>query len=208
MCTSSVTLSPDPQTKFHPFGEAADAIPLPQRFTYPFCYEPHPLCRMATAEVQSYLATRQEWAEELQQGKMFGVLVVKNKTGKLGYLAAFSGNLAHSNLHDFFVPPVYDLLQPDGFFCIEEKNISAINHQIESTIHDPAYLYELRRLADLQQAIDKERTTMQQQMKSAKAERDFYGNSHSVRQNLLHSFAKANFKKPNINEWNDNGKSS
>lgn len=172
MCTSSVTLSPDPQTKFHPLGEAAAAIPLPQRFTYPFCYEPHPLCRMATAEVQSYLATRQEWAEELQQGKMFGVLVVKNNTGKLGYLAAFSGNLAHSNLHDFFVPPVYDLLQPDGFFCIEEKNISAINHQIESTIHDPAYLNELRRLADLQQVIDKERTTMQQQMKSAKAERD------------------------------------
>ena len=27
-------------------------IPKPERFTYPFCYEPHPLCLLAAKEVQ------------------------------------------------------------------------------------------------------------------------------------------------------------
>lgn len=40
----------------------------------------------------------------------------KTQEGKLGYLAAFSGILAGKNMHPFFVPPVYDLLQPQGFF--------------------------------------------------------------------------------------------
>ncbi len=37
-------------------------------------------------------------------------------SSSIGYLAAFSGNLAGKNLHPYFVPPVYDLLQPQGFF--------------------------------------------------------------------------------------------
>ena len=47
-------------------------IPLPERFTYPFCYEPHPLCLMAAEEVKREI-------ERIQptEGKMFGVLVVK-----------------------------------------------------------------------------------------------------------------------------------
>ena len=53
---------------------------------------------------------------------------------------AFSGNLAHSNNHDYFVPPVYDLLQPDGFFKIEEEQITAINHELEAMQYNPAYL--------------------------------------------------------------------
>ena len=70
---------------------------------------------------------------------MFGVLVIKDSEGKLGYLAAFSGNLAGSNHHAFFVPPVYDLLQPDGFFRIEEAEISGINHRIAAMEACEAY---------------------------------------------------------------------
>ena len=114
----------------HPLPGQAIGIPLPVRFTYPFHYTPHPLVRLAAEEVLHYLSTRNDWQEELQQGKMFGVLIVQQADGSCGYLAAFSGNLAGSNLHPFFVPPVYDLLQPDGFFRIEEANISAINRQI------------------------------------------------------------------------------
>ena len=49
---------------------------LPEHFTYPFCYKPHPLCVMAAQEVQAYLKTQKQWAAELKAGKMFGVLVV------------------------------------------------------------------------------------------------------------------------------------
>jgi tRNA pseudouridine32 synthase/23S rRNA pseudouridine746 synthase len=91
------------------------------------------LCVKAAEEVQQYLQTRTDWHEELQQGKMFGVLVVKTPTGEVGYLAAFSGNLAGSNHHDYFVPPVYDLLNPDGYFKEEEAWISAINVMLNHT---------------------------------------------------------------------------
>lgn len=116
----------------HYFKNNIQDIPLPEQFTYPFHYTPHPLCVMAATEVQAYLQSRPEWHDELQQGKMFGVLIVQHPEGEIGYLAAFSGNLAGSNHHSFFVPPVYDLLNPEGYFKEEEACISAINREINS----------------------------------------------------------------------------
>ena len=127
-------------SKFHSFQSPTDGIELPEKFTNPFHYTPHPLCLLATKEVQAYLETRGDWQEELGKGKMFGVLVVRKPTGEIGFLAAFSGNLVHSNNHDYFVPPVYDLLQPDGFFKIEEEQITAINHELEAMQYNPDYL--------------------------------------------------------------------
>lgn len=94
----------------HHFHIPVADIPLPERFTFPFCYTPHPLCVAAAKEVQAYLGLQEAWKEELAQGKMFGVLVVRTQEGETGYLAAFSGILAGSNVHPFFVPPVYDLV--------------------------------------------------------------------------------------------------
>lgn len=139
----------------HFFKEPVSHIALPEKFTFPFHYTPHPLCVLAAEEVKEYIASRKEWQEELALGKMFGVLVVQ-ETGKeigrkvvgkemeeghrVGYLAAFSGNLAGKNLHTFFVPPVYDLLQPQGFFKIEEEQISAINARISELENSTCYL--------------------------------------------------------------------
>ena len=74
-------------------------IPLPERFTYPFCYEPHPLCLMAAEEVKREI-------ERIlpTEGKMFGVLVVKAEEG-LGFF--------------------FDAQQPDGHFKQTERAISA-----------------------------------------------------------------------------------
>ena len=107
-------------------------ISLPEQFTYPFHYTPHPLCVKAAEEVQAYLQTRTGWHSELQQGKMFGVLLVRTSEGETGFLAAFSGNLAGSNHHSYFVPPVYDLLNPEGYFKQEEARISELSTVIQS----------------------------------------------------------------------------
>ena len=107
-------------------------ISLPEQFTYPFHYTPHPLCVKAAEEVQAYLQTRPEWHSELQQGKMFGVLLVRTPEGETGFLAAFSGNLAGSNHHSYFVPPIYDLLNPEGYFKQEEARISELSTVIQS----------------------------------------------------------------------------
>ncbi len=72
-------------SKFHSFQSPTDSIELPEEFTNPFHYTPHPLCLLATKEVQAYLGTRDDWREELEKGKMFGVLVVRKPTGEIGW---------------------------------------------------------------------------------------------------------------------------
>ena len=130
--------------KFHLLEVDAVGVELPRRFTCPFCYEPHPLAIMAVEQVQRYVASRTDWADEMAAGKMLGVLVASDKTGRLGFLAAFSGNLAGSVRHDYFVPPVYDLLDPQGEFKRGEAQITAINHEVERLEQSPE-LQELRR---------------------------------------------------------------
>lgn len=105
---------------------------LPVRFNNPFSYIPCGLCREAAGQVMEYLQGRTDWEAELQGGKMFGVLVVETQERELGYLAAFSGNLQGRNNWEFFVPPVYDLLLPDEFFKVGEREISALNCRIAS----------------------------------------------------------------------------
>lgn len=105
-------------------------VGLPLCLNDPFDYVPHPLCRRAADAVFAHLASHPEWSDELEAGKMFGVLAVRDSNGRTGFLAAFSGNLDGSNNHPYFVPPIYDMLQPDGFFRREEAAISAINRRI------------------------------------------------------------------------------
>jgi len=118
-------------------------IQPPERFTYPFCYEPHPLCQLAAKEVQAYIAGHEDIREDADRGKMFGVLVVEHQGG-LAYLAAYSGLLAGRNDWSFFVPPVYDAQQPDGYFKTKEREISqtsAISHQTSKQMSQDLQLW-------------------------------------------------------------------
>ena len=156
----------------HRFTTSITDIPLPERFTYPFCYTPHPLCILAAKEVQSYLTRQTARKDELRQGKMFGVLIVQTEHGETGYLAAFSGILAGKNLHPFFVPPVYNLLQPQGFFKIEEENISSINRNIRQLENDKAYAALSAELARTIQSAENILATAKAQLKEAKTARE------------------------------------
>ena len=160
------------ESKFHTFAQPIQSIPLPERFTYPFHYTPHPLCVIAAEETQAYLKERTEWREELQTGKMFGVLVVRTPAGEGGYLAAFSGNLAGKNVHPFFVPPIYDLLQPDGFFRQEEEQINEINARIRILQTSPALEDARSRLQSTIEYCDFVLQAAKDLMKKRKEERD------------------------------------
>ena len=160
------------ESKFHTFAQPIQSIPLPERFTYPFHYTPHPLCVIAAEETQAYLKERTEWREELQTGKMFGVLVVRTPAGEVGYLAAFSGNLAGKNVHPFFVPPIYDLLQPDGFFRQEEEQINEINARIRILQTSPALEDARSRLQSTIEYCDFVLQAAKDLMKKRKEERD------------------------------------
>lgn len=164
----------------HFFDQPVSHIALPERFTYPFNYIPHPLCVLAAEEVKAYISTQKEWQEELALGKMFGVLIVQpqeEEPSPIGYLAAFSGNLAGKNLHPYFVPPVYDLLQPQGFFKIEEEQISAINARISELEVNPHYLHLKEKLNAETEQANLELTQAKEKLKAAKEERELRRNS-------------------------------
>ena len=93
-------------------------IQKPVHFTDPFCYEPHPLCLLAVEEVKQEIARIHP-----SEGKMFGVLVVESSV-HIAFLAAYSGLLEGRNDWPYFVPPVFDAQQPDGYFKTKEREIS------------------------------------------------------------------------------------
>lgn len=184
--------------KLHLFSTAVEHIQLPEKFTYPFHYTPHLLCVKAADEVQKYLQKKEEWRNDLQQGKMFGVLVVRTPSDKIGYLAAFSGILAGSNLHDFFVPPIYDLQQPDGFFRIEEDKISAINNRIKQLLADANYQAAKHKLADTIHQSDKFIKAAKDELKKAQQKREQRRNCHPSENELAAMIRESQHQKAEL----------
>ncbi|AAW87555.1 RluA family pseudouridine synthase [Aliivibrio fischeri] len=168
---------------FTSFTQPIDGYTLPEKFTFPFCYEPHPLCELAAEELQRHLEAQQEWHHNFGLsgdksnaiGKMFGVLLVKAPTGEIGYLSAFSGKIADSNHLPYFVPPVFDMLEEDGFFKTELAEITEINATIKQLEANPqlshlATSIQSETTASLQQ-IEIQRQVMIEGRKSRKAQR-------------------------------------
>ncbi|MDI1316624.1 RluA family pseudouridine synthase [Flavobacterium sp.] len=137
-----------PSTLFQPFKTTISEIALPEKFTYPFHYQPHRLSVIACEELQEYLESQTDfihnfgldkWVQENAMGKMFGVVVVQNTAGELGYLCAFSGKLADQNHLPNFVPTVFDMLAEDGFFVKGIKELTVINSKVAVVENNPDY---------------------------------------------------------------------
>ena len=151
----------------HPFHISSTGTDFPEKMNNPFDYEPHPLCIQICKELQTYLENKKEWREEIDRGKMFGILIVEG-----GYLAAYSGQIGGRSDWDDFVPAVFDYLQPDGYFKTHEAEITRINESILRLEKDERMLKARTLIADLfaqrQQAI----AGFQEKMKEKKAQRD------------------------------------
>jgi tRNA pseudouridine32 synthase/23S rRNA pseudouridine746 synthase len=115
-------------------------IAKPERFTWPFCYEPHALCLLACEEVKQEIERISP-----KEGKMFGVLVVEHEEG-LGFLAAYSGLLEGRNDWPYFVPPVFDAQQPDGYFKQKEREISLCAEHKEMSQQLQLWLFQQYRM--------------------------------------------------------------
>ena len=101
-------------------------------FTNPFRYVPHPLVRTAARLTLDRIALSEELCGHLSQGKMLGVLVVKDQTGRTGYLSGFSGLVGGRSIVEGFVPPVFDLNDTNGRYRKEEAQISRFNEEIRT----------------------------------------------------------------------------
>ncbi|MBR6490423.1 MAG: RNA pseudouridine synthase, partial [Muribaculaceae bacterium] len=158
--------------KIHRFHCDVSGIELPKRFTYLMHYVPHELCKIAAGEVMGYALNQEQWRDELLEGKMLGVLVVKDCDGALGYLAAYSGNLAHTGEHDYFVPHIYNLLAPQGVFRTGEAQITEINHRIEELENSPKRKELETLIANTIAEQKRKEEEMRRAMESAKLHRD------------------------------------
>lgn len=143
---------------FIAFDTDVTGINLPEKFTFPFYYEPHPLCILASDQLKDELRTQTDWnhdfglvdSETVNSGKMFGVLVVQNVDGKLGYLKGFSGKLADTPRPIGYVPHVYDLLPGKNFFEVGMQKINAITACITNFENQPKFHTKKQELKELQ----------------------------------------------------------
>ena len=156
---------------FHKFKNDISGVEIPHRFNNPFYYSPHPLCLMAADEVRAVLKNDNQLFDEACKGKMFGVLVVKNQQGEVGFLMAFSGLLFGRNLFEGFVPPVYDMQAPDGYFKQEEARISSINTEISVIENDENYISAINALQTVKKEAEKSIADMSALFKANKDER-------------------------------------
>lgn len=152
-------------------------IDIPERMNNPLDYQPHPLCIAVCKELQAYLSQREDWREEIDKGKMFGVLIVENAqpasdVPEIGYLAAYSGQIGGRSDWDDFVPAVFDYLQPDGYFKTHEAEISGINQSIRK-LEANTHMKEAKGLIlQLQEERKHTIAAYQEKIKEAKAKRD------------------------------------
>jgi tRNA pseudouridine32 synthase/23S rRNA pseudouridine746 synthase len=165
---------------FKHFKTEVSEIALPEKFTFPFYYEPHILAKIATVELQAYLENQTDFEHNfglkttlnaLAVGKMFGVLVVVNEQNQMGYLAAFSGKLADKSLPEMFVPPVFNMRTEGSFYIKGELEIDAINLQLGILKEDKKYLSLKKYVKKITKEIEDDVVFQKKRMKLSRANR-------------------------------------
>ena len=165
---------------FQHFKEDISGILVPEKFTFPFYYQPHQLAKIASKELQTYLENQTDFIHDFglhneensySIGKMFGVLVVKKADNTLGYIAAFSGKLADKSLPDIFVPPIFNMRNEGSFYIQGEKKIEEIGAEIKLLKKDKTYLSLKKSVQKLSKKIEEDLAIQRKKMKSSKLAR-------------------------------------
>ncbi|TYK65220.1 RluA family pseudouridine synthase [Colwellia echini] len=160
-------------------------LTLPNKFTYPFYYQTHPLAVIASEELQHKLAVFHPIDSSIskanntkQQGRMYGVLIVKNIDGKVGYLSAISGNAneAPEQQNDEgkginFVPTIYQAYSVSEYEQTMQIDINSINSQITQLSTAPELTQLTQLLTEAEKNAAQAIENLQQQMRENKKAR-------------------------------------
>jgi tRNA pseudouridine32 synthase/23S rRNA pseudouridine746 synthase len=113
---------------------------LPAALNNPFSGSSPEICQVAAEHLWEYIEEHQKkWTQNFGfstskegpvKGKMFGVLVVKNEQGALGYLATFSGKFQGAPHPEIFVPSLFDITSENQFFSQGMRDLTAMGIQI------------------------------------------------------------------------------
>ena len=166
------------QDCFTLFNQDISHYQLPVKFTFPFYYDPDPIALLAAKQLQQYLATQKRWQHNFglsvnddlatAAGKMFGVLVVQNTQGQLGYLSAFSGKLADQSVLPHFVPPVFEFSANDSFFAAEQQLINQLNDKLCKLENDTERQQGNQALVVAEQAAEQAIQKLQKKMAASR----------------------------------------
>ncbi|MDO6426129.1 pseudouridine synthase [Thalassotalea sp. 1_MG-2023] len=158
-----------------PFADKPELTSLPTTFTYPFCYQPDPWAKQAATELQQWLSLHAAPPEQ-SEGKMYGVLVVKNHSGELGYLCAYSGaSIAEHPKEELykqhFVPNIFNGFSQDSDFVKHQTIINNLNNEIDTLTTCSKLTNLTQQLTTLKQQAENAIRAEQQKMVEAKKQR-------------------------------------
>lgn len=126
----------------------------------PFRYIPHPAVRDAARRLIAYIDSSAYLSSVFSEGKMLGILLCESPDPVC--LAAFSGTADGKAIIEGFVPPVFDLTAPEGYFKAREAEISGLNSRISE-------LAESEGLASLNMRIREAEASMAEEIFRQKA---------------------------------------
>lgn len=123
---------------------------VPRAFAMPRPADaPHPLAAAAAAMLASELEATPRDVDWFAPGagKMFGVLVVADDRGDVGFLRAFSGMIGGRWVVDGFAPPLFDIAARDAFWPAGEAELVEMTRAIAQSSGAARRALELRRRA-------------------------------------------------------------
>ncbi|HCS13200.1 MAG: RNA pseudouridine synthase [Zetaproteobacteria bacterium CG06_land_8_20_14_3_00_59_53] len=150
------------------FPVAPDADDIPAVMPSPFCHTPHPLAEKAVRMLQQRLSISDALSVT---GKMYGVLVVRDTDGQIGFLSAFSGMMNGLWQIPGFVPPIFDLAEHDRFLPEGNDELAVLTAQLEgleASLQDAPFRQQI---SQLQVQREQSLAAMKQQHQANKAVR-------------------------------------
>ncbi len=168
-------------SRFTPFSTDVEQYKLPERFTFPYYYSPHPLAQTAMDELQALLENKAKWQQDLlslgasSQGKMFAVLVVQNEHGELGYLSSYAGagHAIESELKasKMFVEPNFDVNDHQAVLAPYKQALDEAKEKLAKLEQQHQVNRLTEELSSLQSQAEQEITSYQSTMSAAKKQR-------------------------------------
>ena len=164
----------NPASCFTTFNENIDNLALPEQFTFPFYYKPHPLAVAAAKQLQQQLKKLDKAildTDDIDAGKMFGVLVVQDESQQLGFISAYSGQIAGIDEQLHFTPNVALKHIDDAEFSQLSQVINDINAQITALQNSDNYQQIEQQLVTARQHYEQQLIAKQQAMQVTRKQR-------------------------------------
>ena len=164
----------NPASCFTTFNENIDNLALPEQFTFPFYYKPHPLAVAAAKQLQLQLKKLDKAildTDDIDAGKMFGVLVVQDESQQLGFISAYSGQIAGIDEQLHFAPNVALKHIDDAEFSQQSQVINDINAQITALQNSDNYQQIEQQLVTARQHYEQQLIAKQQAMQVTRKQR-------------------------------------